>query len=103
MHNDLETIYENMLTTRKLSSDMRPEYQSMYAEKPVDAFENPSEPTPPEESLEKDVAEKILQEAKALRKIAKENNYDSKIYYRARKICQLAEQLLGVESLEHEE
>jgi hypothetical protein len=96
MHTDLETIYENMLATPR-SSDRKPEYRdNMYAEKPADAFEKP---TPVEEPASNaSIAEDILKQAKALRRIAKEDNYNSKIYYRARNIQQLAEKLLGLPS-----
>lgn len=94
MYSDLETIYENMLTPRV--SDKRPEYNSMYAEKPVDAFEKPAPVEEPASNAS--IAEDILKQAKALRKIAKEDGYNSKIYYRARNIQNLAEKLLGLPS-----
>lgn len=98
MYNDLEAIYENMLTTPVFVSK-KPEHNHMYAEKPVITAVAIEEPKEEENGLEL-----ILKEIKALRKIAKDNGYNSKIYYRARKIQNLAEKLLGIpESGETEE
>jgi hypothetical protein len=40
-----------------------------------------------------DIAEELLKQIKGLRKIARENGFDSKIYYRARNIDKLAKKL----------
>jgi hypothetical protein len=113
MYSDLETIYESMLTPKV--SDKRPEYNDMYAIKPVDAFEKPTEEPTPNSSINKNILKPIVVDRNILkpivddllelvedfRKIARENGYNSKIYYRAGKVVEAAsqlKQLLGIPS-----
>lgn len=46
-----------------------------------------------EEMSELDIADELIKQIKGLRKIARENGFDSKIYYRARNIDKLAKKL----------
>jgi hypothetical protein len=82
MTNEFNILFENLI------SEFDP------ALVPVPGAELEISIEPNEELTELEIGEKVIKELKGLRKIARDNGFDGKIYYRARNIEKLIDKLI---------